>query len=243
MFPVLLLDAGLALVTIGGLSLLGGATRGLSAPIAGIGLLLAVVALAVPPRAIRLQGPALALDRLMPEYEFGESHEIRIRAPAERVYRAVREVTAPEIRFFRLLTWIRSPRLPGQGKESILNPSMTRPILDVALDSSFLLVHEEPGREVVVGTLVCCENASRPKTGAELLAMQRRGSRKGVHELRRDRRGRRLHARRHADAHSRDERRGLAPVRASTGGSSTPAARLIRRMWLRAIRDRAQVSG
>ena len=242
MFPVLLLDAGLALVTIGGLSLLGGATRGLSAPIASIGLLLAVVALAVPPRAIRLEGPALALDQLMPEYEFGESHEIRIRAPAERVYRAVREVTGPEIRFFRLLTWIRSPRLPGQGKESILNPSMTRPILDVALDSTFLLVHEEPGREVVVGTLVCCENAPRPKTGAELLAMRDGDLAKAFMNFAVIDAGggftrvvtqTRIHA-----TSASASRRFTVYWRLIYPGSA-----FIRRMWLRAIRDRAQVSG
>jgi hypothetical protein len=239
---VLLLDAGLALVTIAVLSRFSSVTRGHDALVAVIGLLFVVVALALPARAIRLEGPPLALERLMPEYEFGESHEIRVQASAARVYRAIREVTASEIRFFRLLTWIRAPRLPGQGKESILNPGATRPILDIALGSGFFLVHEEPGRELVVGTLVCCSGAARPTTGAELLAMRDGdlakafmnfavidaggGTTRVVTQTR-------IHATRCA-----------AALRFATYWRLIyPGSAFIRRMWLRAIRDRAEASG
>jgi hypothetical protein len=64
-------------------------------------------------------------------------------------------VTAREIRFFRLLTWLRAPHF-GEAPQSILNPAADRPILDVALQSGFLLLHEEAGREIVVGAVVCC---------------------------------------------------------------------------------------
>lgn len=42
-----------------------------------------------------------------------------MRAPKERVYRAIREVTAGEILLFRTLTWLR--RFGRPGPESILN--------------------------------------------------------------------------------------------------------------------------
>ncbi len=240
-FPVLLLDAGLALVAVGVVSFFSSVTQGHGALIAAVGLLFVVVALALPARTIRLEGPPMALDRLMPEYEFGESHEIRVHASAERVYRAIREVTAPEIRFFRLLTWIRSPRLPGQRTESILNPSATRPILEIALGSGFFLVLEEPGREVVVGTLVHCENASRPTTAAELLAMRDGELAKAFMNFAVLEAGggftsvvtqTRIHATSSAAAR---------PF-AAYWRLIYPGSALIRRMWLRAIRARAEAS-
>ncbi len=240
-FPVLLLDGGLVLVTLGVSSLPVRTTQDLSGPMIGLGLMLVVIALALPARALRIEGPPMALDRLIPEYEFGEFHEIRVRAPAERVYRAIREVTAPEIRFFRLLTWIRAPRLPGPGKESVLNPGATRPILEVALSSGFLLVHEEAGREVVVGTLVGRGNASRPKTGAELVAMQDGDLTKAFMnfavidaggDFMRVVTQTRIHA-----TSAAASRRFAAYWRLIYPGSA-----FIRRMWLRAIRDRAEAT-
>ncbi len=91
-------------------------------------------------------------------------------APPERVYAAVRAVTAGEIRLFRLLTWIRSPRLRTGNPESILNPGGERPLLDAALGSSFVLLYEQPGREIVVGTIVCCGPRSPARTAEEFWA-------------------------------------------------------------------------
>jgi hypothetical protein len=100
------------------------------------------------------------LDDFIPVAQYGERHAILIHAPREKVYRALRATTADEIRLFRLLTWIRSPRLPWRDtQESILAPSPHEPILDVALRSGFLLLAEEPGDEMVMGTIVCCRRA------------------------------------------------------------------------------------
>jgi len=223
-FPVLLLDSGLALVAVGVASFFGGLARGHGVSIAGFGVLLVIVALALPARAIRLDGPPMDLDRLMPEYEFGESHEIEVRAPADRVYGAIRAVTAPEIRFFRLLTWIRAPRLrPGQGRESILNPSANRPILDVALGSGFFLVLEEQGREVVVGTLIGSRNTKAFMNFALFDGGQ--GLTGVVTQTR-------VHATNRSAA-----RRFAVYWRVIYPGSA-----FIRRMWLRAIRTRAEAS-
>jgi hypothetical protein len=65
-----------------------------------------------------------------PAFQFHEVHSTLVKAPAERVWAAIKAVTAREIRLFRLLTWLRSPRLPGsEDPESILNPAADRPIL------------------------------------------------------------------------------------------------------------------
>jgi hypothetical protein len=104
----------------------------------------------------------MAIDEVLPAYQFGERHEIEIQAPPERVMEAVRTVTAREIRLFRLLTWLRAPHL-GPSRESILNPAPDEPILDVALRSGFLLLREVPEREVVLGAVVCCGLRAPPR--------------------------------------------------------------------------------
>lgn len=97
------------------------------------------------------------LNSFVPVYQFAEFHEARVRATPEAVYRAIRSVSAGEIRTFRTLTWIRSPRLPWRRRrESILEPDWDRPILEVATRTSFVWLVDEPGRETAVGTIVCC---------------------------------------------------------------------------------------
>jgi hypothetical protein len=89
------------------------------------------------------------LDEILPQWQFRERHAIRIDAPPERVYAAIRAVTAREIRFFRAFTAIR--RLGRRGPEGILNPPPDKPILEVATRTGFELLVDDPPREVVVG--------------------------------------------------------------------------------------------
>jgi hypothetical protein len=53
---------------------------------------------------------------------------------------------------FRTLTWIR--RGGRHSPESILNPTENVPLLEVATKTAFLVLAEEPGREIVLGTAV-----------------------------------------------------------------------------------------
>lgn len=86
------------------------------------------------------------LDDILPQWQFRERHAIRIDAPPERVYAALRAVTAREIRFFRAFTALRR-RCP----EGILNPPPDEPILDVATRTGFELLADDPPHELVVG--------------------------------------------------------------------------------------------
>ena len=132
-----------------------GRTRRRAAAVLGLGVFLLLAAALLPAPPIGTGTPSSLLDEFIPTWQFAELHEIRIRASRDEVWRAVRAVTAREIRLFRLLTWLRRPRLPGSGSpEDILAPPADRPILDVALGSGFLLLAEEPSREIVIGTLV-----------------------------------------------------------------------------------------
>jgi hypothetical protein len=160
-----LVYAGLAAAAAGLISLawplrfLGIRGRGAAAAVglAGAALLAAGVFFPAP---VRSSTPRVSrLDQILPEFQFRELHETRIRATPREVFRAIRQVTAPEIRFFRLLTWIRSPRL-GSVRPSILAPPPDRPVLDVALDTGFLLLAQDPEREIVIGTVLCRRSAA-----------------------------------------------------------------------------------
>ncbi len=91
----------------------------------------------------------MRLDDIVPRWQFRERHAIRIDAPPERVYAAVRAVTPREIRFFRAFTALR--RLGRRGLESILNAPPDEPILDVATRTGFEWLADDPPRELVIG--------------------------------------------------------------------------------------------
>src|SRR5438093_1350803 len=149
--------------------------------------------LAVPsgpaiPAGRDIRGPDLAgavdsivsrLDQFAPAWQFREVHRRFVEAPPERVYRAIKTVTAREIPFFRALTWLR--RLGRRGPVSILNPAPDRPLLEVATESGFLLLVDEPGREVVVGTVVIAPpGAARSVTAEQYRKLAGSGWAKGT---------------------------------------------------------------
>jgi hypothetical protein len=93
--------------------------------------------------------PRTQLDRFAPVYEFNEVHSIRIAASPRRAYEAIKSVTADEIFLFRAMVWIR--RFGRSGPESILNPSKNVPVLEVATRTTFLMLADQPDREIVIG--------------------------------------------------------------------------------------------
>jgi hypothetical protein len=151
-------------------------------------------------------------------------------------------VTADEIAFFRGLTWVR--RFGRSGPESILNAPGRLPILEMATRTSFLLLAEEPGREVVVGTVVLAPPGARldGKPTPELFrALGAPGFAKATMNFFLEDAPQdgcllttetRIHA---TDASS--QRRFAAYWRVIYPGSA-----LIRHMWLRAIKLRAEAS-
>src|SRR3989442_13247346 len=123
-------------------------------------------------REIRGPNPAGAVDSIVsrlheiaPVWQFREVHRRFVEAPPERVYRAIKTVTAREIRFFRVLTWLR--QLGRPGPVGILKPAPDRPLLEVATQSGVLLLADEPGREVVVGTVVIAPPGAARSVTAE----------------------------------------------------------------------------
>jgi len=148
-----LLYGGLFVVIAAAIAMLWRRTRRRAAVMFAAGIALVVVALLWPAGDERVSTVTSKLDERMPRWQFVERHEIRIAAPPERIYSAIRNVTAGEIRFFQILTSIRCMGRCRE-KESILHAPPARPILDVALSSGFRMLNDDAPRELVIGTRV-----------------------------------------------------------------------------------------
>lgn len=116
------------------------------------GLLIAIGCLALPvkessPRTLRTR-----LDEFVPAWQFREYHTLRIDAPPERVYEAIRSVKSDEVFLFNTLTWVR--RAGRSTRPSILNPGNTEPLIDAAVRGGFARLADNAPQEMVIGTVV-----------------------------------------------------------------------------------------
>jgi hypothetical protein len=158
--------AGLLVLLLGGVSVLKPLsflrirTRARGSLVLAAGLLIAMLGALLPASEARVATPRMHLDAFMPVYQFHEVHRMVVRAPRERVYRAIKEVTAGEIYLFRTLTWLR--RFGQSAPEGILNAPERVPLLELATRTSFLLLAEEENREMVLGTIVVAPAGWRP---------------------------------------------------------------------------------
>ncbi|MFI5182332.1 MAG: hypothetical protein ACHQPI_13175 [Thermoanaerobaculia bacterium] len=248
-----LLYAGLALLVFGSLSLihpprfLGIPTRTRALVIAAGGFAAVVLTLVLPPPKRAETRGATRLDAFVPEFQFREFHERLVRAAPERIDRAIRTVPAEEIRLFRLFTWIRAPRSPWSQKQaSILNPPAEEAILDVALRSGFVILAEDPGRELVLGTLVVRPRGAvvsvpddPAETGRRFAALSAPGYAKAAMNFR-------IEPRPDGTCRLTTETRIFATDREAARRFAVywrlihPGSALLRVMWLRAIAQRAE---
>lgn len=212
--------------------------RGLAVVLAG--LLLGGVAAALPALEARVAATRTRLDEFVPRYQFSERHATRVPVPPDVAYQAILAVTADEIRFFHALTWIR--RFGRRGPESTLNAPGRRPLLEVATRTTFVPLAEEPGRELVVGTVVVAPRAarrSRPRTPDAFRVLAEPGFAKAAMNFRVEPDGR-------GGSVVSTETRVFAtdaPTRcrfATYWRVIYPGSALIRRSWLEAIRRRAE---
>jgi hypothetical protein len=185
------------------------------------------------------------IDDVLPAYQFGELHSLRVHAAPDEVLQAIRDVAPEEIRLFRLLTAIRSlpARLLGRGAAR----SPSRPLLETALHAGFLALVEDPGREVVFGTVgqfwrLAGARPPRIETPEAFASFDSPGYAKAAITFRVD-----------AEAEGWSRVTTETRVAATDAGARRkfaaywcliyPGSALIRRMWLAAIRRRAEGSG
>ena len=206
------------------------------------GLLIVLIGTSLPAAEVRITSPHSELDRYMPAYQFDEIHSVHIAASKEAVDRSIREVTADEIRFYGTLTWLR--RFGKSSPESILNVPQHARIFDVATRSSFIVLADDPDREIVLGTLVIAPRGWRPsgeRTPERFKAVNQPGFALAAMNFRIEDAGPgacTLTTETRVYATDPATRRAFARYwRAIYPGSA-----LIRRMWLRAIATRAEAA-
>lgn len=233
---LLLIVAGLVLV-IRPIHRLGITSRLRASMVVDAGILLLVIGFLAPTRESRVTGGTTRLDVLMPAWHFRELHTIRVAAPPERAFAAIEAVRADEIFLFRTLTWIRRGGRPVP--ESILNAGNRDPLIDVALRGGFERLADDPPRELVIGTVVAVPAGAadtltpqlllNPPPGYAVAAMNFLVTPDGPN-------------RSVVSTETRVFANGSAARRrfAAYWRVIYPGSALIRRMWLRAVRDRAE---
>ena len=165
----------------------------------------------------------MRLSEQLPEYDFAERHELAVDAPAERTLAAAREVALRDAPLIGLLFGLRGMR-SGPGS-----------LFEAMRAAAFELVAEEPGREVVLGAV------GRPwqprggiRGGVDFRSFAERGYAKMAFNFVAD--GRTLATETRVlltDAASRRRFRAYwLAIRPFSG--------LIRRLWLRAAKRRAE---
>lgn len=205
-------------------------------PTVAAGIVLTGLGLVLPAPEARAGRPQTHLDAFVPVWQFHERHTIRVGAPPERVFEAIKAVRADEVFLFRALTWIR--RGGRSTPRGILNAGESEPLLDVAVSGGFVRLAEEAPRELVLGTAVIAPPGTRealaPETfgktlppGFALAAMNFLVTPDGSGAI--------VTTETRVFANSASARRRFAAY----WRLIYPGSALIRRMWLRAVARRA----
>jgi hypothetical protein len=181
------------------------------------------------------------IDEFAPAWQFREVHRIRVLAPEPHIYRSIKKVTAEEVTLFRALTWIR--RFGRAGPAGILNPPAHEPLLEVATRTGFLLLADDSVRELAFGIVVIAPpETRRPVTPEQFKDLSAPGIAKAVMDFRIEEAG--------------DDGRSVVSTETRVQATDASARRrfarywalirpgsgFIRRMWLRAIKRRAEES-
>jgi hypothetical protein len=244
LFGGVLIYLGLVSVAIGSASLLkplrflGIRTRKKGLLVLGLGLLAFTAGVYLPVTETRVEAVRTRLDEFAPVFQFSESHSILISAPKDRVYSAIRTVTPEEIRFFKTLTWIR--RFGQSSPPGVLNAPQRRPILETFTAGAFVILAEDRGREIVFGRagdglggrpLAAAEfKSSRPAPAIKIVMNFRIQDVEATHCL--------LTTETRVYAAGPHALHGFAAY----WRMIYPGSALIRRMWLRAIKLRAEAA-
>jgi hypothetical protein len=93
--------------------------------------------------------PDALLDRFMPRYEIREFHQTRVAAPAEVTFAVAREI---DMQGSALVRAIFKGRELLMGADST-SPRPPKPLLSEVMTLGWRVLHEEPGRKLVVGAV------------------------------------------------------------------------------------------
>jgi len=188
----------------------------------------------------------MLLDEVMPTYHFREAHAIDVRASGEAVLGVVRSLRPDDVRLLTVLLSLRNlpARLLGRRSPAWSSES---PLLDQLLARGFVVVAEEPDREIVVGVIghfwtldAWASDRAAPlvRGGQEFVAFDAPGYAKATANIRVQRAGAltRVTTETRIQATDSAAKRKFAPYWALI----RPGSALIRRDLLRAVRRRAE---
>ena len=144
----LLIWAGAALVVIGALRVLLRRSRGWAVGLALTGVICVALGFALPGAEARTANTRHLIDSFVPTDHFHETHWERIRATPREIFAAIHAVRPNEVHGFVPILWARSP---GMRRPSAA--LMRRPILELMKGQHFVVLAEQPGKEIVVGTI------------------------------------------------------------------------------------------
>src|SRR5262249_7830977 len=88
------------------------------------------------------------IDRFLPEYDEVEHHEVAVDAPADRTYQAIKDIDLARSPVVLALLFARG--LPHLFTGAV--KPKRRLTLDDIVESGFVVLAEEPGRELALGT-------------------------------------------------------------------------------------------
>ena len=189
-----------------------------------------------------------AIDRFLPDYHVHERHAIHVNASPALVQRAIQEVTLAEMPVAGLLFWLRGipTRLLGSSFRGgrLETPGFAnKPILQGALGGGFVLLEDIPEHELVVGTIgkfwQLSGGAYRVPDAAAFLAFDRPDYARSALDFR-------LEPAPTGGVRLTTETRVQIPDPASRRRFTRywrvvyPGSALIRLIWLRAIKQRAE---
>lgn len=205
-----------------------------------IALVLAICTLLWPAPLITSTSGQSLLNEYMPIYEVNEFHTELVHASPQHVYNAMKETTFSEVKAFSTLMQLRraaAGKFTRVGNNDVpIFTLLSRP------GSGFIQLAEDPGHEIVLGTagrFWSLGAARSVQTREDFLAFNEPGSAKSVFNIRIEDMGKgwtRVTTETRALGNDPSARRKMAAYwRVIYPGSAT-----IRRMWLRAIKTRAE---
>ena len=136
-------------------------TRRRALKVVAAATLLSAGALFAPAFEARIPAASTRLDEFAPVWQFHEVHSLRVNAPPEKIFDAIKQVRADEILLFRTLTWMRRGGRPAPA--NILNPGSRDPIVTVATKGGFVILAEDAPRELVLGAIVAAPRGPRER--------------------------------------------------------------------------------
>jgi hypothetical protein len=98
----------------------------------------------------------MLLDKYLPKWDFTEVHTIKVKATPDAAYRALLEVTMPELSgIVSLLFYLRTlPEKMAGRRGNWLNSESNKPMMGQMLENGFVKIEEQAPQEIVFGMIV-----------------------------------------------------------------------------------------